>query len=172
MEKVDEEKPNPVGAPPKYNEEIADRIIFLFSTTPLSMEKILAQLKVEYGEAAPTRVTVWRWQETYEEFRNKLSRARELHGDALFEAAQEESGNVREGLITTTGERGGKKVSETKTVDNVERSKLATHVLLRAAGIYNKKYQEKAILAGDADMPAVIQVKIVGALEEKPKTKK
>ena len=170
-----ENKPKPMGRPSKFNQDIAEKILFLFSTTTLSLEQIINQLKKESPEEAPDRITVWRWQEAHEDFRNRFSRARELHADVLFDEAQAEANNDRLSENRTTGERGGKKINESRTADNTERSKLRVSTLLKSAANYNpSRYSEKVVHQGDSANPLSIEVNFVGRkpTEEKPKAKK
>jgi hypothetical protein len=174
-EEEKEKEKKPIGRPSKYNQDIADKILFLFSTTTLSLEQIINQLKKESPEEAPDRITVWRWQEANEDLRNRFSRARELHADVLFDAAQEEANNERLSENRTTGERGGKKINESRTADNTERSKLRVSTLLKSAANYNpKRYSEKVVHAGDSDAPITILIKHIGSAapkEAKPQKK-
>jgi hypothetical protein len=170
-DEVKEKKP--VGRPSKFNQDIAEKILSLFSTTTLSLEQIINQLKKESPEEAPDRITVWRWQEANEDFRNRFSRARELHADVLFDAAQEEANNDRLSENRTTGERGGKKINESRTADNTERSKLRVSTLLKSAANYNpKRYSEKVVHQGDSANPLSIEVTFIGQPKEKEKEEK
>ena len=167
--KTAQPSPKPIGRPSKFSQEIADRILFLLSTTILGLQEVLDQIKAETGEEVSS-VSVWRWTEANEEFRSAYSRAREKQADVCFDFAATEAARAREGAIVTTGERGGKVISESRVSDNVERSKLIVSTMYkRAAHLNPKKYSEKVTMSGDPDAPIVVNVKVMGMPEEQPK---
>ncbi len=122
-----------------YDPEIAEDICEVIATTHLGMEDVLDKLRGA-NPATPSLATIYRWLATSEEFREKSARARELQGDSIIDLALKEAYSSRVGVITTEKEWG----TETKTADNVERSKLIVQTLLKRAGqLAPKKYGEK-----------------------------
>lgn len=66
------------GRPTDYSDELADRICELISTSSKGLNRIC-----EENDDFPHVVTVYRWIDKHEYFRNKYTRARESQADLM-----------------------------------------------------------------------------------------
>jgi hypothetical protein len=130
-----------MGRPPiPYNPEVADAICEMIATTALGLEDVLTEVRKTFPET-PGLSTVYKWLNSEPAFANNSARARELQGI---------------GTVTRDSTKNGK---ETRTSDNVERSKLIVQTLLKRAGqLAPKKYGDRLIHAGDAENPVVHKI--------------
>jgi hypothetical protein len=128
-----------------FDQEIADEVCERIATTQLSLEDILLEMRNGDYPKTPSLRTVWRWLESNEAFRQSSVRAREIQGDYFVDLAVKEAFSSRIGEISTEKEsKSGGTFTETRTADNVERSKLIVQTLLKRAGqLAPKKYGEK-----------------------------
>jgi hypothetical protein len=155
-----------MGRPSSYTQEIGDKICERIATSELGMEEVLEEIRATDGWA-PGLMTVWRWCEANQAFREQSVRARKMQAELLHDRAQRYAREALIGLVRTV-ERDdeGKETITERTVDNVERSKLLVQTTLRRAGqLDGKKYGDKVQHANaDGDGPAELIVRLADAI--------
>ncbi len=126
--------------PIPFNQEIADEICERIITSRMGLEWVLDSMRSGDYPTTPSLPTIYKWMRENPEFLEESARAREMSADTYVDAALQEAHSSRVGVITTTQEWG----EQTKTADNVERSKLIVQTLFKRAGQLNpRKYGDK-----------------------------
>lgn len=137
----------PAGRPPwPYDPELGELICEKIATSEEGLEQVLDEISLIQCNKTPSMMTVYRWLEASEEFREIYARARELQAQVLHDRAQVQAKTPLIGKITerTLDAQGNVAESREKTVDNVDRSKLMVYTTLKRAGqLSPKKYGEK-----------------------------
>lgn len=129
----------PGGRPSLYDQDIADAIcsrVALGETLP----------RICADEAMPDRVTVWRWEQKHEEFRNALQRAR---GDRAHAWAEDVIDIADDGTNDWT-EREGKDGQSFTVLDHehVTRSRLRIETRLKVMAKHNPAYGDSVAVTG------------------------
>jgi hypothetical protein len=137
-----------------FNQAIADEICERIVESRMGLEHVLDTMRAEPEFAAtPTLVTIYRWMKENEEFFKASARARQLSADTYVDAAVNEAHTHRLGKIEAVRETKDGTFTESKVVDNVQRSQLIVQTLLKRAGQLNpKKYGEKLDLGGTVEV--------------------
>lgn len=117
-----------IGAPTKLTKDVAQRLIDLIASG-----KTLTKAAEMVGV---NKVTVYRWSDENELFRNALTHARKHHADALVDESMELLEDTSRDIID--GPKG-------PVINNaqVHRDKARVELRLRLAGIYNPMFAEK-----------------------------
>ncbi len=127
-----------MGRPSKYSEDIGDQLCELISTSNKGLVHHCKTLKV-------STVSVYRWLEEFEEFRNRYARAREAQADFLADEILEIADEANRDTITIT--KGGKQV-EVENTEWTNRSKLRVDARKWiAAKLRPKKYGDRIDVA-------------------------
>lgn len=143
---------NKTGRPSKYSEEIADKICELISTTSRGLNDICKELKVH-------PVTVYRWVEDIEAFRNKYTRAREAQADLL---ADEIISIADDGSRDTKTIKKGGELIEVEDTEWTNRSKLRVEARKWIASkLKPKKYGDKLDMTSDGEKITSVNVTVV-----------
>jgi hypothetical protein len=139
----------PAGRPrKKFRQRIADQICQRIATSALSLEKIVAEIKVERVDG-PSLWIVYCWLRDNLEFAKQYKEAKDLQSDYLADMMMEESLNPRIGETVKVSSKHGKEV---KRGDNVARSRLIVDTIkTRAAQLSPKKYNDKFVQAPGAE---------------------
>ena len=128
----------PAGRPTKYNQEIADRICELISTTSKSMRTICNEVGINY-------ISHLRWIREHEEYSTQYARAKDDQSDLLIEEmieiADDSSGDSK---VTDNG--------EVINSEYVQRSKIRIDTRKWIASkLKPKKYGDKVDLTTDGE---------------------
>lgn len=125
----------------------------------MGLEHVLDTMRAEPEfESTPTLPTIYKWMLENKRFFEASARARMLSADTYVDAAVNEAHTHRLGRIDGTRETKDGIFSESKIVDNVQRSQLIVQTLLKRAGQLNpKKYGEKLVHEGNEDAPLIVK---------------
>lgn len=138
-----------------------------YGSTDETHDQVLARVPPELGKA-PCKRTLGAWIRKSEAFQKQYKAAQEFKGNICLDEAQREADNARMGVITTEGERAGKTESMTKTIDNVERSKLRVQVLIARAKAFNPALRDNA----QVEVKGGTGVVLVHSVPQPPKEEK
>ena len=109
--------PGRMGRPPiPYNDDVANQICVLISTTTWSLKKICKKKK-----SFPSPSVVYGWMLRNEEFQRKYACAKQRQAEALADQIIELADKVRIGEVIKTNNKGFK---EKRIVDMVDRARL------------------------------------------------
>lgn len=138
-----------------FDQRIADEICERLVESRMGLEHVLDTMRAEPDfEATPTLPTIYKWMISEKEFFEASARARLLSADTYADAAVNEAHTQRIGRIDGVKETKDGTFSESKVIDNVQRSQLIVQTLMKRAGQLNpKKYGERTTLAGDPENP-------------------
>lgn len=139
-------------ATPEFIEWFCDE----YASTPDTHATLLMRVPAELG-SAPSVSTLSKWIRNNPEFKKAYEAAQQWKGNLCLDEAQRVADECAPGEITTEGERAGKRESMTKTIDNVERSKLRVSVLIQRAKAFNPALRDHAN----------VEVNLVAGLAEK-----
>ena len=152
-----------MARPSGYTNELGEKICERLATSELGLEEVLEEIRLTDGYA-PDMSTVWRWEESNDEFCKKSARARTRQARLLHDRAQRYAreamvGRVEKTIVTDKGTETHVTVS-----DNVERAKLLVQTTLKRAGQLDcRKYGERLVVAGDAENPLQLALSIAQA---------
>ena len=142
----------PTGRPSSYTEEVAGEICE-------RMMQGKGLLQICSNEGMPDRVTVYRWLDANESFRNRYARAREaqmdFYAEQILAISFDESGDI---LIDQDGDRSKAVANHAK----VQRDRLKVDSLKwTASRLFPKRYGDKMELltaAADAGEPKTLTI--------------
>lgn len=151
---------NPDGRPTDYTKELGEQICELISNS----EKGLHTLRKEHPKIIPGITTLFRWLDTYEDFRKSYSRAREAQAEFMRDSILEIADNSDEDRLRVTTKPCDKNGSIQIIEENkefVNRSKLRVDTRLKLmAKLWPKVYGLQAEKGEPEDTKAVV-IKIV-----------
>ena len=124
---------------PSYNPELAEYICEKLATGNDGLDDVLAAAKAA-GYKAPSLRTVHYWREDIPEFGERYRRAREMQAELHLDEAYRVAKTPLTGKIVTVDPTKG---TTTKTVDNIERSKLIVLTLIKRAAIFNPAFADR-----------------------------
>lgn len=133
-----------LGRPSTYSDELGERVCDVF-------ESEVGQLRAAFAarEDLPTISTVYRWEEAYPQFRERLARARKIRAHLMADEAIDIADHNANDTITKTARDG----SEYEVADHewINRSRLRVETRLRLAkalnqGVYGDKMQQSGEL--------------------------
>lgn len=135
-----------LGRPSTYSTELAERVCDVF-------ESEVGQLRAAFAarEDLPTISTVYRWEEAYPEFRERLTRARKIRAHLMADEAIDIADHTADDTITRTGRDG----SEYEVADHewINRSRLRVETRLRIAKAMNQSvYGDKTQQSGTVEV--------------------
>jgi hypothetical protein len=149
-----------------YEPEVGDAICELLATTSKGLKQALDDVNAKLPADKPklSLISIYRWIERNEPFREQYARARELQAQILHDHAQHEAETTRPAILRRKGKRDGKDFEESSVSDNVQRSRLIVDTeLKRASQLWPKRFGEPGKNSGDGDAPVKIQIELVGA---------
>jgi hypothetical protein len=127
------------GRPTKYNQEIADRICELISTTSKSMRTICNEVGINY-------ISHLRWTREHEEYSTQYARAKEDQSDFLIEQMIEIADDSTSD--STVDEFGNERMNS----EYVQRSRIRIDTRKWIASkLKPKKYGDKVDVTSDGD---------------------
>lgn len=139
--------------PIPFDEEIAEDLLEKLATSDMGVEQILAARKAN-GLSSVSHETIYKWLRQYSKFAESYAEARDVQASYCHDKAQRMANDPLPTEIVTVGPKG----TETRTVDNVQRSNLIVSTLLKRAGqLAPKKYGEKVQHVGGAKDDAPIK---------------
>lgn len=136
-----------------FSEEISEDLLEKLATSDMGVEQILAARKAG-GLSTVSHETVYKWLRQDAKFAEAYAEARDVQASFCHDLAQQRSNEPMLTEIVTVGPKG----TETRTVDNVQRSNLIVSTLLKRAGqLAPKKYGDKVQHVGGAKDDAPIK---------------
>jgi hypothetical protein len=149
-------RPNPVGRPTDYSENIAIKICALIADG-----KSLRTIAKKNGMPHPG--TIIRWLAKHEIFRVQYAYAREIQEEVLFSEIVDIADTPRKGIKTVTKANG---MVEKHTGDMVDRSRLMIDARKwYLSKVRPRKYGDRLELAGDKDNPVEVNLSAKESLE-------
>jgi len=160
MEPAPRKKPGPPkgsgGRPSKYTQELAAEICERLATG-----EPLAQICRDAH--MPAFQKVYEWMGRDQDLSGAIARAREIGYDKMAEEVLQIADTPMMGQIQTMDDKG----STIRTEDMLGHRKLQIETRLKLLAKWNpKKYGDRTVLAGDAQMPVVVQSEATEELKE------
>lgn len=149
--------------PPGFKEWFCEE----YASTAETIEQVLRRAPAEFGKLTLSKRTLYGWRVANKEFDAAYRIAQQAKGTLCLDEAQHEAEKARMGTITTEGERAGKSESMTKTVDNVERSKLICTALWKRAMAFDPSLRDNGQI--EAKVSGVV---LVHSVPQPPKEEK